>query len=240
MRTCLENLWHCARAYNLLGTAVPLPSFVRITLANPELTRRLHTKRRLHARVTRRCVQALIVNKLVDDFQSRDSFRGAYYEAVLASISSLFGTEPSEFTHWPRPSAVIKLRNVISLVSGEIEDLFTSGTLPANVLQIVQETLDIICSDLVLRGVFDGGNLPMGQVLWLRTLCSKIMNVRHANRFGDETMGILERLKQISKQIPTVKRKMRRCASSVFEPQSIRGRSDLTTRPESRRRSKSM
>ena len=219
---------------------MPLPSFVRITLASPELTRCLHAKRRLNARVTIRCVQALIVNKLVDDFQSPNSFNCVDYNAVLAWISSLLGTEPGEFTRWPHPSAVIKLRNVISLVSGEIEDLFTSGTPPANIRHIVQQTLDITCLDLVLRGVYNGGDLPMDQVLLFRKLCSRIANARPVNRFRDATVGILERLEQISKQSPTVERKMRRCTSSIFDPQLIRGRNSSTTQPESRRRSKSM
>lgn len=220
---------------------MPLPSFVRITLASPELTRCLHAKRRLNARVTIRCVQALIVNKLVDDFQSRNSFNCVDYDAVLAWISSLLGTEPGEFTRWPRPSAVIKLRNVISLVSGEIEDLFTSGTPPASILQIVQQTLDIISLDLVLRGVFYGGDLPMDQVLLLRKSCSRIANARPVNRFRDGAVGILKRLEQISTKLsPTVERKMRRCTSSIFDPQLIRGRSSSTTHPVSRRCSKSM
>ena len=220
---------------------MPLPSFVRITVASPELTRRLHAKKRLNSRVTRRCVQALIVNKLVDDFQSRNSFRGADYDAVLAWISSLLGTEPGEFTRWPRPSAIIKLRNVISLMSGEIEDLFISGTPPANILQIVQQTLDIICPDLV-RGVSSGEDLPMDEVLPLRDICSRIANVRPTNRFKDETVETLAQLEQISKQLLTMERKMRRCTSSTFQvdPQLVRGQNKFTTRPESRGRSKSI
>ncbi len=125
-RTCLKNLWHCARAYN---QSVPLPSFVHITLASPKITRRLRTKMGdLTDRVIRCCVLALIVNKLADDFQSHISFGGGLYDAELACISSILSTEPSEFLHRPRPSAVVKLQNVVSLVSGEIKTLFTSGT----------------------------------------------------------------------------------------------------------------
>jgi hypothetical protein len=180
------------------------------------------------------------VNKLVDDFQSRTSFIGGAYAAELARISSLLGTELGEFSRWSRPSAVIKLQNVVSLVSGEIEDLFTSSTAAAGGTQIVQQTLDDICSDLILRSAFGAGDLHMSQVSLLRDMCSKIANTRPANRFRDETVGLLQRLQQISKQLPTVERKMRRCTSSIFDPRSVRGRSISTTRPESRRRSKSV
>ncbi|KAH9013342.1 hypothetical protein EDB84DRAFT_1533103, partial [Lactarius hengduanensis] len=122
-RTCLKYLWHCARAYNRPEAAAPLPSFVRITLANPGITRRIHTAKDTNARVTGRCFGALIVNKLVDDFKSRTSFSSGVYDAELACISSILGTEPGKILRWPHPSAVIKLMNVVSLMSGEIETL---------------------------------------------------------------------------------------------------------------------
>ncbi len=242
-RVFLKNLWHCARAYNQLGISVPLPSFVRNTLASPKIIRRIHTEKAPTSRVTGRCFGALIVNKLVDDFKSRISFRSGVYDAELACISSILGTEPGEFLRWPRPSAVIKLLNVVSLVSGEIETLFTSGPMPGDMLNIIKQTIDIITPELVLGGAFARGDLPMDQVLLLRKICSKIANAHQANRFGDETAGILDRLQQISKQLPTVEYKMRRCTSSIFGPQFVRGRGNLTTRPEyevRRRRSKSM
>ncbi len=239
----LKNLWHCTRAYNQLGVSVPLPSFVRITLAKPEITQRIHTGRDLAARVTRRCFGALIVNKLVDDFKSPISFSSDVYDAELACISSILGTRPGDVLRWPRPSAVIKLLNVVSLMSGEIETLFTSGPTPVDMLNIVQQTINIISPGLVLGGAFACGDLPMDQVLLLRKICLKIANAQRANRFKDQTVGILDQLQQISKQLPTVEYKMRRCTSSIFDSQFVRGRSNSTTQPEyelRKRRSKSM
>ena len=217
---------------------MPLPSFVRITLASPEFTGRIHTERDLSTRVTGCCACALIVNQLVDDLQSHISFSNGVYDATLACIASILGTEPGEFSRCPRPSAVIKLQNVVSLVSGEIEALFTLETTPTDELHMVQETLNIICSDLVLGGAFASGDLPMDQVSLLREIYSKIANAQPANRFGDQTVGILDQLQQISKQLPTVERKMRRCTSSIFEPQLVRERSQPEY--EVRRRSNSM
>jgi hypothetical protein len=213
---------------------VPLPSFVRTTFASPEFSRRINAEGDITTRVTGRCVRALIVNKLVGDFQLCISFTSGAYDTELACISSLLDTEPGEFSRCPRPSAVIKLQNVVYLLSGEVVDLFTSGAPPADLIQIVQQTLDDICSDLV-RDKFAGGELPMNQVLLLREICSKIANARLVSRFRDETVGLLERLQLISKQLPTVERKLRRCTSSVFDLQR-----NSTTRPERRRRSKSM
>ena len=236
LRMCLESLWHCARAYDQLQIAVPLPSFFRITLTNPEFTRRIYAEGDITTRITGRCLHALIINRLLGDFQS-DIHHGNY--DLTLDLPSLVGInlEPGESTRWSRPSAVLRLRNVISLMSDEIEVLLTSGT--PSVLQIVQETLDIICPDLV-RGVFSGEDLPVDEVLPLRDICSRIANTRPTNRFRDEVVGILAQLEQILKQLPTMERKMRRCTSSTFVPQLVRGRSNFTTRPESGKRSKSI
>ena len=242
-RVYLKNLWSCARAYKQLGISVPLPSFVRITLANPEFIRQIHTETDLAARVTGRCACALVVIKLVDDFPSRISLGDDVYNEELACISILLGTAPGEPSRWPHPSAVIKLQNVVTLVSGEIETLLFSEQTPTDTLHTVQQTLEIICSDLVFGDGFAVEDLPMDQVSLLRDCCSKIAKVRSANRFGNETAGILGQLQQILEQLPTVERKMRRCTSLVFDPRSVRGRGNLTTRPENevrRRRSKSM
>ncbi|KAH9029493.1 hypothetical protein EDB85DRAFT_1966250 [Lactarius pseudohatsudake] len=253
-RTCLKYLWHCARAYNQLGAEMPLPSFVRITLASPGITWRIHTARGVSARVTGRCFGALIVNKLVDDFESRTSFSSGVYDAELACISSILDTRPGEILRWPQPSAVIKLLNVVSLMSGEIETLITSAPasppgwqpvpapepMPVDMLNIIQQTINIISPDLVLGGAFAWGDLPMDQVSLLHEICSKIANAQPDNRFRKQTMGILDQLQQISKRLPTVEHRMRRCTSSIFGQQF---RVNPTTRPEyevRKRRSKSI
>ncbi|KAH8980905.1 hypothetical protein EDB83DRAFT_1395872 [Lactarius deliciosus] len=235
---------------------MPLPSFVRITLANPGIIWRIHTARDISARVTGRCFGALIVNKLVDDFKSRTSFSSSVYDAELGCISSILNTRPGEILRWPRPSAV-KLLNVVSLMSGEISTLIASGEMsaqasewyspaeprPVDVLNMVQQTINIISQDLVLGGAFAWGDLPMDKVSLLREICSEIANAQPDNRFRDQTMGILYQLQQISKQLPTVERRMRRCTSSIFGPQFVRGRVNLATQPESemrRKRSKSI
>ncbi|KAI9447504.1 hypothetical protein H4582DRAFT_2051254 [Lactarius indigo] len=255
-RMCLKYLWHCARAYNQLGAEAPLPSFVRITLAGPRILRRIHSAQDLNARVTGRCFGALIVNKLVDNFNSRTSFSSGVYDADMACISSILDTWPSELLRWPNPSAVIKLLNIVSLMSGEIETLVTSGEIPAStpewyspaapmpvdILHIIQQTIDIISPDLILGGAFAWGDLPMDEVSQLREICSKIANAQPDNRFKKHTMGILDQLQQISERLPTVEYKMRRCTSSIFGQQFVKGRSNSTTRPEyeARRRSKSI
>ncbi|KAI9432572.1 hypothetical protein H4582DRAFT_2132112 [Lactarius indigo] len=241
-RKFMKYLWHCARAYNRLGTSVPLPSSVRIALANPEITRGYRTTWDINARVAGPCFGALIVNKLVDDFQSRASFSSGVYDAELACISSILDTRPGEILRWPNPSAVIKLLNVVSLMSGEIETVLTSGPTPpvsmsvlrtpVDMLNIIQQTINIISRDLILGGVFTHGDLPMDQVSLLRKICSKIANAQRENRFRDQTMGVLDQLQQISKQLPRVERKMRRCTSSIFGQQFVKGRSNLTTQPE--------
>ncbi|KAH9056351.1 hypothetical protein EDB87DRAFT_1237813 [Lactarius vividus] len=245
-RMCLKYLWHCARKYNRLGASAPLPTFVRITLASPGITRRIHTAKDINARVIGRCFGALIVNKLVDDFQSRTSFHSGVYDAELACISSILDTMPGELLRWSNPSAAIKLLNVVSLMSGEIETLFTEptpmGRTPTDILNIIQQTINIINPDLVLSGASAWGDLPMDKISLLREICSKIANAEPDNRFRNQTMAVLDQLQQISKQLPTVGYKMRRCTSSIFGPQLVGGRGNLT-RPEyevRRKRSRSI
>ena len=241
----MKNLWHCARAYNQLGISVPLLSFVRITLLHGNLTQMIRVwKDNGAAYVTGGCACALLVNKLVDDFQSCISSDNGVYEAELAFVSSIIRTEPSGYSRWLRPSVVIKLQNVVTL-SDEIEKFLTRGTLPADVLHTIQQTLKIICSDLVICGIFAVGDLPMDQVLLLRDIRSRIANARPAKmQFQNETVEILGHLEQISEQLPTVEHKMRRCISSIFDRRVVRGRDKvLKTQPESevvRKRSKSV
>jgi len=236
----LKYLWHCAVAYNQLAISVPLPSFIRITLSRPEIARCIRPERDLAARIIGRCFEALIVNKLVDDFKSQISSRNGVYDAQLAYISSIIGTEPHELLRWPRLSTVIKLRNMVSLVSGDIEVLFTLGPTPADVLDIVQQTLNILSPDLVRGSAFE--DLPIDQVVLLREICSRIANAQPPYRLNEQTAEILYQLQQISKRPSTAEYRIRRCASSIFDPQTVRRRSDLATVPANgtRRRSRSM
>ncbi|KAF8261194.1 hypothetical protein EI94DRAFT_822139 [Lactarius quietus] len=232
-RMCLKRLWQYAKVYNGLGISAPLPPFVPITLASPEFTQRLHAEGDLPTRVIGRCVQALIVNKLVDGFQSRISLSIGVDDAELASISSILGTEPDELLRWPLLSAVIdiKLQNVIFLMSGEIEDLFSPyGETPTDALHVVQQTLKVICSDPVLGGVFVSGDLPMNQVRLLRERCSNIANA-YANRISVK--------EQLLKHMPTVERKIRRWTTTTFDPKSVRGLGNLTAQPEYEKRRRS-
>ncbi|KAH9170377.1 hypothetical protein EDB89DRAFT_1978641 [Lactarius sanguifluus] len=200
-RTCLKYLWHCARAYNQLGAEMPLPSFVSSTLS-PDIS----------ARVTGRCFGALI---------SRISFSSGVYDAELACISSILDTRPGEILRWPHPSAV-KLLNVMP---AQMPERYSPVVLmPVDMLNVVQQTINIISPDLVLGGAFARGDLPMDQVSLLHEICSKIANARPEHRFRNQTMGILDQLQQISKQLPAVERRIRRCTSSIFGPQFVRGR----------------
>ena len=176
-----------------------LPSFVGITLTGPDFTGRIYFNGDVTIRVTGCCIRALIVNKLADSISSSSA---AVYNEEMGCVSSLFGTKPGEFSRWRCPSTVIKLHNLVYFMSvaSDTETLFTLETLPADVLKMVQQTLEIISSDLTQGGVFNGGDVPMDQVLLLREICSKIANTWPANQ---PTVVILEQLQQISRQLPT-------------------------------------
>ena len=70
--------------------------------------------------MTVRVLQALIVNRLVSELQPK-IYYGIYDRTP--DLPSFVGINlwPGEYTRWSRPSAVLKLRNIISLMSDEIE-----------------------------------------------------------------------------------------------------------------------
>src|ERR1700761_9250225 len=72
---CLKNLWHLTRAYIARGNSTPLPSYIFIAFTHPEITCRILEKGDIASHVTRRCVGALIVNKLAADINSLISLR---------------------------------------------------------------------------------------------------------------------------------------------------------------------
>ena len=67
----MKNLWDFTRQFNKPGNSelVPLPPYFPIAFTNPEMTRRIREERDLAVRVAGRCLEALVVNKLVADIK---------------------------------------------------------------------------------------------------------------------------------------------------------------------------
>lgn len=129
MRICLRCLWHCAKVYHQISD--PLPSYFPLMLASPDITRQLQTEQDPVARITGCCFGALIVSKLVDAFESHISLSSGVCNSELACISAILGTEYHKVPLLPHQLRLLNFRNVVSLISGEIETIFSVAGLPA-------------------------------------------------------------------------------------------------------------
>jgi hypothetical protein len=139
LRACLTCLWHFGRAYNQLGASQLLPSYIPDVLASPEIIRCIQEED-TGIRVIGRCFAALIVNKLAPDLESRTDLISP---GELASLSAITRTESHDVVNLLSQPGAIALANIIVLKSDKVSDL-VDNTVPPGVLDVVQQTLDIL------------------------------------------------------------------------------------------------
>ena len=136
LRVWMENLWRFTKVCNERGDSVPLPSYVCIAFANPEMTRRIREERDLAVRVIGRCVEAFIVNKLAADIKSR---RTPASNDELACLSAILGTKSKNVEVLLNHRNAIEFTNMVFLALDDFYS-FTLETMPLYVLEVVQET----------------------------------------------------------------------------------------------------
>jgi len=140
----MENLWDFTREYNERGSSVPLPSYVSVAFTNPEMTRRIREQRDLAVRVRGRCVEALIINKLAADFNSRNV---PVSNVDLACLSALLGTESHDMRLCLGQPGTIELVNLASLAFGDVDSL-RARRMPPDTHSVLQQTLTILSKAL--------------------------------------------------------------------------------------------
>ncbi|KAH9169501.1 hypothetical protein EDB89DRAFT_1463303 [Lactarius sanguifluus] len=204
LRMCLKTLWHSGKAYH--HNSDPLPPYFHLTLASPEITHQIQTEQDPVARLTGYCFGALIVSKLVDSLKPPISLSGHVKNAELACISAILGTGHSEDLLSPHQLRVINLRNVVSLMSSEIDILFTTEGMPADVLGIGQDTLYVLATRLRdRRFVFE--DVLMDQRGTLLDIHGEVQHMvrSDSDRLKDQTLETLDRLRQmLEKLLPAV------------------------------------
>lgn len=136
----LKYLWYAIRAFNGPGNSAPLPSFISVAFANPEMTLRIREQSSLAFRNTGRCVGALVVNKLVTDLDIRTDL---IKNIELACISAILGIEDDEVMLLLRYQGVMELTNIIFLTLAHFVD-FASARVPLDALNMVQQTFDVL------------------------------------------------------------------------------------------------
>lgn len=138
----MKNLWSFVKDCNdsELGNSAPLPSYVCIAFANPELTRRINEECDLAVRVIGRCVGALVVNKLVTDIKSR---RIPVSRDELTCLSAVLGTRSDDVKLLLDNSGAIELTNMAFLALDDFYTL-TLDTVPLYVLSVIEETFGFL------------------------------------------------------------------------------------------------
>ena len=195
LRMCLKTLWHCAKAYHQISDL--LPSYFALMFARPEIIHHLRTEQDAAVRITGCCFGALVASKLVDALEPPISLGSPIPNADVACISAILGTEHRDDLFSPNQLHLINFRNIVSLMSSEIDTLFTSEGIPADLLVIAQNTLYVIANSL-RDSIFVLGGLPREQGRLLREMYSDVEDALSSDQLKNETVKTLERLRQIS------------------------------------------
>jgi hypothetical protein len=196
LRMCLKVLWHCSRAYHQASD--PLPTYFHLMLASPEISH-LKTEQDPAIRMTGRCFGALVLSKLVNSLPSKSHVsRDA---AVLpAHIWAILGDEHREDVLLPYQLHVINFRNVVSLVSGEIDALFPAAGMLTDLVEIAEQTLTILAERFKMTSPLF---IPVSMAQ--RRLLDKIpitTNDGRPYRLKDQTVETLNQLHEVLKRLP--------------------------------------
>ena len=143
LRMSLHCLWHCAKAYHSPGASKPLPSDFPSTLTTPGIISLIQSVQDPVSHAAGRCFGALVVIKLAADIRSRPNLNVQINDEELACLSAILGVESHNLKIWLSHPCAIELATILSLLSNEISSLF-SDTIPSEVLDMVQQTCDIL------------------------------------------------------------------------------------------------
>ncbi|KAF8261210.1 hypothetical protein EI94DRAFT_1726177 [Lactarius quietus] len=219
LRMCLKTLWICVKVYN--QSCSVLSSYFSCMYSSPEITRHLHTEPDPVARITGHCFGALIVTKLLAGQSRPISLSGGDRNPGLACILAILGTESEELVsrHKLRiinlrndplsklsldcllryQLRIINLRTVVSAMSGEV-DKFAEARMPADLLKIAQDTLNILADDLCGPNERQWWDLLWDQKKVVRKFHLDVVDALpsdESHQFKNETVKTLARLRQI-------------------------------------------
>jgi hypothetical protein len=116
---------------------------VFIAFTHPRITRCILEKGDIAALVTRRCVGALVVNKLVADMNAHTL---PVNNAELALLSTILGINSQDVTHWLNSPGTIHFANIIFLMDDVYGNDSWSPT--SDMLGVVRQTFNILSQSL--------------------------------------------------------------------------------------------
>ncbi|KAH9071518.1 hypothetical protein EDB83DRAFT_253679 [Lactarius deliciosus] len=187
LRVCLRSLWCCGEAYNRPENSEPLPSYVRVVFASPEMTHRIQAEEDPAARVIGRCFGSLVAKKLSADINSRNTQGVRVEEGELACLSAILGIESREVMSWLGEPGAIELANIVSLMLVDADPL-VGDKMPSDVLHVFKRTLNILSQALLGKIHVDQ---PLPQSAQFHEIYSKAPN------------WLKDELRQISDKLPT-------------------------------------
>jgi hypothetical protein len=152
LRACLKSLWYCAKVYHQSGASKPLPSHFSLTLANPEIIRRIHAEEDPASRMMGRCFCALVVTKLAADARSNPHSNVQIDDDELACLSINLGTKSDDVKFCLNCPGAVQLATLASLALGDLGSLDVS-TLPPDALDVAYQTLSILSQSLPIAEV---------------------------------------------------------------------------------------
>ncbi|KAI9458004.1 hypothetical protein BJY52DRAFT_1212387 [Lactarius psammicola] len=212
LRVCMRTLWYCAREYNKSCDTYPLPSYVRTTFANPEMTRRIQSEEDLAARLIGRSFGSLVVKKLVRDIDTRTA-QGYHYDVAWQScLAAILGKTCAEVVTLLSQPGAISLANIVSLTSSEMDTVVEEGV-PSEVLDIFRTTLDILAEDLLASPNAD----PRPD----------LVTIFHATYSNAQRLQapdwLMDRLRQISEKLSVISDEPEVIMWAMPQPESSRG-----------------
>ena len=135
------NLWGFVRAYNQPGISMPLPSYI-VTFVTQATTRRIVRESDVAVRLVGRCVEVLVVKKLVAGIKSHTNSTARINDEDLACLSAILGIKRRDTEFSLVVPTTVELASMVSLALGDVGSLVNSA-MPSDVLHIVQQTLQL-------------------------------------------------------------------------------------------------
>ena len=201
LRLCLKTLWLLCKAYHRASD--PLPHYFLLMFASPEMTHHFQTENDPVLRLTGCYFGALIASKSVDAVNLDVSLNPYLRGEERTCLSAILGTEIRNALLRPYELRIINLRNVVSLILGEIDTLFTDSegipvdTLRENLL-LLDTTKVTLCilADRLRDSRFMPSCLSMDKRLLLQETYSDVEAAFGLHRSKHETVNALGRLQK--------------------------------------------
>ena len=136
----LMNLWHFTRLRIESGDSIPLPSYLYVSFSHPRVTRFILEKGDITAHVIRRCIGALIINKLSIDISARTL---PINDAELECLTSILDITNHDVINLLSQPCAVQFTNMVYFMWDTIYDVLFC-TPASHLLDVAQQTFNIL------------------------------------------------------------------------------------------------